>query len=65
MGAMFVGQQFLQNVLGYSTLEAGAAILPAAIFMVLVAPRSAKLVELVRRPVHAARRATCSACSAS
>ncbi len=30
MGAMFVGQQFLQNVLGYSTLEAGAAILPAA-----------------------------------
>ena len=23
MGAMFIGQQFLQNVLGYSTLEAG------------------------------------------
>jgi MFS family permease len=45
MGAMFVGQQFLQNVLGYSTLEAGAAILPAAAFMVIVAPRSAKLVE--------------------
>jgi MFS transporter, DHA2 family, multidrug resistance protein len=45
MGAMFVGQQFLQNVLGYSTLEAGASILPAALFMVLVAPRSAKLVE--------------------
>ena len=34
MGAMFVGQQFLQNVLGYSTLEAGLAILPAAAFMV-------------------------------
>jgi len=45
MGAMFVGQQFLQNVLGYSTLGAGAAILPAALVMVLVAPRSAKLVE--------------------
>jgi DHA2 family multidrug resistance protein-like MFS transporter len=45
MGAMFVGQQFLQNVLGYSTLEAGAAILPAVFCMVLVAPRSAKLVE--------------------
>ncbi|RPI09754.1 MAG: MFS transporter, partial [Actinobacteria bacterium] len=45
MGAMFVGQQFLQNVLGYSSLEAGASILPAAVFMVLVAPRSAKLVE--------------------
>ena len=45
MGAMFIGQQFLQNVLGYSTLQAGAAILPAAVCMVLVAPRSAKLVE--------------------
>jgi EmrB/QacA subfamily drug resistance transporter len=45
MGAMFVGQQFLQNVLGYSTLEAGASILPAAFCMVLVAPRSAKLVD--------------------
>jgi MFS transporter, DHA2 family, multidrug resistance protein len=45
MGAMFIGQQFLQNVLDYSTVEAGAAILPAAAFMVLVAPRSAKLVE--------------------
>ena len=45
MAAMFVSQQFLQNVLGYSTLEAGAAFLPAVVFMVLVAPRSAKLVE--------------------
>jgi MFS transporter, DHA2 family, multidrug resistance protein len=45
MGAMFIGQQFLQNVLGYSTLDAGLAILPAAVCMVLVAPRSAKLVE--------------------
>jgi DHA2 family multidrug resistance protein-like MFS transporter len=45
MGAMFVGQQFLQNVLSYSTLDAGLAILPAALCMVLVAPRSAKVVE--------------------
>jgi DHA2 family multidrug resistance protein-like MFS transporter len=45
MGAMFIGQQFLQNVLDYSAVEAGAAILPAAAFMVVVAPRSAKLVE--------------------
>jgi DHA2 family multidrug resistance protein-like MFS transporter len=45
MGAMFIGQQFLQNVLGYSPLEAGAAILPAAVLMVIAAPRSAKLVE--------------------
>jgi DHA2 family multidrug resistance protein-like MFS transporter len=45
MAAAFVSQQFLQNVLGYSTLEAGAAFLPAVVFMVLVAPRSAKLIE--------------------
>ena len=45
MGAMFIGQQFLQNVLGYSTLDAGLAILSAAFCMVLVAPRSAKIVE--------------------
>jgi MFS family permease len=45
MGAMFVGQQFLQNVLAYNTLDAGTAILPAAFFMVLIAPRSAKVVE--------------------
>jgi len=45
MAAMFIGQQYLQNVLGYSTLDAGLAILPAALLMVVVAPRSAKLVE--------------------
>jgi hypothetical protein len=45
MGAMFVGQQYLQNVLGYSTLEAGASIVPAALVMLVVAPRSAKMVE--------------------
>jgi hypothetical protein len=45
MGAMFIGQQFLQNVLSYSSVEAGAAILPAAALMVVVAPRSAKLVD--------------------
>ena len=45
MGAMFISQQYLQNVVGYDTVEAGAAFLPAIVFMVLVAPRSAKLVE--------------------
>src|SRR4029450_12133275 len=45
MGAAFVSQQFLQNVLSSPTLEAGAAFLPAVVLMVLVAPRSAKLVE--------------------
>src|SRR4029453_5787651 len=45
MGAMFISQQYLQNVVGYDTVEAGAAFLPAIVFMVLVAPRSAKLVD--------------------
>jgi EmrB/QacA subfamily drug resistance transporter len=45
MGAMFVGQQYLQNVLAYSTFQAGAAIIPGALMMVLVAPRSAVIVE--------------------
>jgi EmrB/QacA subfamily drug resistance transporter len=45
MGAMFVSQQYLQNVLGYDTIEAGSAFLPAIVCMVIVAPRSAKLVE--------------------
>ena len=45
MGIAFINQQYLQNVQGYSSLQAGASILPAVVFMVLVAPRSAKLVQ--------------------
>ena len=45
MAAAFIGQQFLQNVLDYSTFDAGVSILPAALLMVVIAPRSAKLVE--------------------
>ena len=45
MGSAFVSQQYLQNVLGYDSVEAGTAFLPAVVLMVLVAPRSAKLVE--------------------
>ncbi|WP_405575375.1 MFS transporter [Streptomyces sp. NBC_01167] len=45
MGSAFISQQYLQNVLEYNPVEAGAAILPLAVMMVLVAPRSAKLVE--------------------
>lgn len=44
MGAIFIGQQYLQNVLEYSALEAGAATIPAVVMMVIAAPRSAKLV---------------------
>ncbi len=45
MGAIFVGQQYLQDVLGYSPLTAGLAILPAAVCMVAFAPLSARLVH--------------------
>jgi MFS family permease len=45
MGSMYVGQQFLQNVLGYSTLKAGASVLPAAFAMVVVAPLSARMIH--------------------
>ena len=45
MGAMYIGQQFLQNVLNYSTFNSGLAILPGVIFLVLIAPVSARLVE--------------------
>src|SRR5207249_4105762 len=43
--AVFIAQQFLQNVLGYSTLEAGLSVLPLGGFMVLTTPLSARLVE--------------------
>jgi len=44
MGVLFINQQYLQNVLGYGSLAAGAAILPAVVVMVLIAPMSARLV---------------------
>jgi DHA2 family multidrug resistance protein-like MFS transporter len=47
MAIAFINQQYLQNVLDYSSLDAGLAILPAVFFMVLVAPRSAKLVHQI------------------
>ena len=47
MGGVFIAQQYLQNVEGYSPLAAGASVLPAALVMVLVAPRSAKLIESI------------------
>ena len=51
-GLIFVLLQFLQLVLGYSPLEAGAALAPMALVMVVVAPRVPRLVERVGvRPV--------------
>jgi len=33
MGAAFVSQQYLQNVLGYDSVQAGSAFLPAVVLM--------------------------------
>ncbi len=45
MASMFVGQQYLQNVLGLSTAQSGAVPLAAAVGMIGVAGLSARLVE--------------------
>ena len=65
MGAMFIGQQFLQNVLGYSTLEAGRGD-PAGGRAAWCWSRRARP-SSSRRRARASRcsSATCSACSAS
>ncbi|MGI9186226.1 MAG: MFS transporter [Gaiellales bacterium] len=46
VGSMFIGQQYVQNVLGYSTFEAGCAALPLSVTMVLVSPLAARMIEL-------------------
>jgi len=45
MGSFFIGQQFLQNVMGYDTLQAGMAILPSAFMMIVAAPVASRLIE--------------------
>lgn len=47
MGSFFIGQQFLQDVMGYSTLSAGLAILPSAIAMVVLSPVAALVINRV------------------
>ena len=45
MGSMFIGQQYMQDVLGFGTVQAALPALFAGAFMILAAPRSAKIVE--------------------
>jgi MFS transporter, DHA2 family, multidrug resistance protein len=44
IGAMFVGQQFTQNVLGYDTLEAAAVVLPAAVLTAVFGQVAGRLI---------------------
>ena len=45
MGGFYVGTQYVQLVLGYSTLKAGTVGIPAALVMIVVAPLSAKVIH--------------------
>jgi DHA2 family multidrug resistance protein-like MFS transporter len=47
MGSFFIGQQFLQDVLGYNTFEAGAAVLPSAVMMIAVSPVAGMLIPRI------------------
>ncbi len=43
-GALFVGEQFMQSVMGYSPLETGLAVTPAVVSLLAAAQLSAKAV---------------------
>ena len=45
MGMIFVLTQYLQSVLGFSPLKAGAVLMPMSAVMVVLAPMSARFVE--------------------
>jgi EmrB/QacA subfamily drug resistance transporter len=45
IGAMFIGQQFTQNVLGYTALTAAAVVLPAAICTALFGQIAGRLIN--------------------
>jgi MFS transporter, DHA2 family, multidrug resistance protein len=45
MGAMFIGQQYMQDVLAFGTVQSAIPALFAGACMIVVAPRSAKMVE--------------------
>ena len=44
IGAMFIGQQFTQNVLGYDTLSAAAVVLPSAICSAIFGQAAGQLI---------------------
>ena len=47
MGSFFIGQQFLQNVMGYSTFAAGIAVIPNAITMMIFSPIAGTLIPRI------------------
>jgi DHA2 family multidrug resistance protein-like MFS transporter len=47
MGSFFIGQQFLQDVMGYSTFAAGMAVVPTAIMMMVFSPIAGLLIPRI------------------
>jgi len=45
IGAMFIGQQFMQNVLGYSALNAALVVLPSAVLTAVFGQVAGELIE--------------------
>jgi DHA2 family multidrug resistance protein-like MFS transporter len=45
IGAMFIGQQFMQNVLGYSALDSALVVLPSAILTAVFSQVAGEVVE--------------------
>lgn len=45
IGAMFIGQQFMQNVLGYSALDSALVVLPSAILTAVFGQVAGELIE--------------------
>src|SRR4029078_1628208 len=43
VGVFFFVSLYMQNVLGYSAVEAGAAFLPMTVLIILVAPQAGRL----------------------
>lgn len=47
LGVMFLAQQFVQNVLGYDTLNAGLSGLPLSVSVLFISPMSARIADKI------------------
>ncbi|MFA7266513.1 MAG: MFS transporter [Candidatus Nanopelagicales bacterium] len=45
MGALFLGAQFTQNVLGYDSLEAALMTLPMSLMLIIISPFAGRMVQ--------------------
>ena len=59
-GTLFLLTQYLQSVLGYSTIKAGAVLLPQAAVLMIFAPLSNVWVQRLGQQGRGHRRPRCS-----